>query len=454
MNSWVRRSLQASIIAGGFVVLGAGVANAAEPGQAADLGQVGGVVGNVTGTAKSTVDQVTSQAPTAGKATKVTKQAKHAAPKQVKTAKVAPAKDTVGSVTGEVKQTTGKLLGNTPAVEKVHKARTLPAPAKQQATRTEVPAVNEMPAVDQPLGGITADPLAPVTGLVGQSPLGNTATARDADALPASVAGDVVPNVDVTDAGVVAEVVGTLTGTVEESVPATVDLGDHGYVDSVTDVFGTLDGMTYLTADDHGLYGITGISGVLDTASTLTADVPGVASVFGYSSTFATVDAVVEAAGDLSQGDLYGFGAVSGTLDSFNILDVDAGDLGYLTTTASVSGWLDVIGDAYASLSTGDVSGFLAATSTLDAVLTADGQLADLAGLSGVVTASALVDGFLAFAGNVYEGDLFATGSLFAALDATADGYGWVSGLGDVALSSPASSVVVDKTLDLLEVNL
>lgn len=419
VNTWVRRSLQASIIAGGFVVLGAGVANAAEP---------GGVVGQVTDTAKSTVDQATEQDPATNgvtdKATKTAKVTKQTVKKQADAVQepVAPADDPVQSATREVTKTAGKVVDDAQPqpMEPARKA----APEQRKAERVEAPVVNELPVAD-----------------------------RTVDELPATATTAAMPRLDVVDDSIAADVVGTVTATADETVPASVDLGDHGAVDSVTDVAGNLDGMTDITATENGLDGITSVSGVLDTASTLTADVPGVASVFAASSTIGTVDGLLLTSADLTRGDLSALGNVTSTLDSANVVDVDAGDLGYLTTTADVSGWADAVGTGYASLRTGDVSGFLAAAGMLDAVVTADGQLADLAGLSGVVTASAVADGFLSAVGNLYDGDLAATGALFATLDSTVDAQAWAGDVADVTLDAVASSVV-DETLDLLEVDL
>lgn len=407
MNTWVRRSLQASLIAGGFVVLGAGVANAAEPVQQPDAGQVGQTSKKLAGDARDTaqgVDQVTRKAPadTAEKsqpksAPDGAEQADSTAQATEATNEVTKAKKTA-SVTGEVDKAADGVAGKRNLSVKKN------LPLEKRAT-------------------------------------------------PQRQSRSVAPEADVTRTADATDLVVTPTSTVDRTVPVTVDLGDLGNANGVTDVFGAADGMTEGNLDAHGLDGITSVTGVLDTASTLTAEVPGVVTVDGSSVTTSTADAVLEATAELSEGHLHGFGAATGMVDSISSLAVDAGDLGYLRATADAYGWLDGFGELAADLPSGDVWGMLAATSALDGVLTADGRVADLAGLSGVVTTSALLDGFAEAAGNLHDGELSGFAELYGTLDGMADGAGWIAGLGDWSFSSALSSVL-DETDDLIEVSL
>lgn len=400
MNAWVRRSLSASLIAGGFGVLGAGVASADEIGapDADKVGQTasqltgkvndatGGVSGATEGvrsTAEGTVEQAKAQVP--------------AAAAQAPTERSAAPADAVGQVKGVVDQA---------------------APQAQGAARSVTDKVGE--TTGQPLERPVPLP-APETG-----------------ARQAAQAGDVVVPV---------------TSSVDRTVPLSVDLGDLGNAATVTDVVGTVDGVAAGRLDSHGLSGITSVIGVLDTASTLAAEVPGVATVDASSVTSGVVDGAGDVLVDISNGHVHGFGALGGMLANVSTLDVDAGDLGYLSTTTDVYAWADAVVDAALDLPSGDVYGFVAAAAGIDAVLTADGQLADLAGLSGVVTTSALVDAFVEATGNLADGELNVVGGVYSMLNATADIDGWIDGIGDVALS-PTLSSVMDETHDLLEVSL
>ncbi|MQA05798.1 MAG: hypothetical protein GEV07_24815 [Streptosporangiales bacterium] len=248
------------------------------------------------------------------------------------------------------------------------------------------------------------------------------------------------------------DVVVPVTSSVDRTVPLSVDLGDLGNAATATNAVGAVDGMVNGRLDDHGLAGITSVLGVFDTASTLTAEVPGVATVDGSSVNGVTVDAIADVLVDISNGHVHGFGGLGGTLANFSTLDVDAGDLGYLNTTADVYGWVDAIVEATAELPSGDVYGFVSAAAGLDSVLTVDGELVDLVDLSGVVTTSALVDSFVELTGNLADGELDVVGGITTMLDATADIDGSVDGVADVALD-PMVSSTLDETRDLLEVS-
>lgn len=424
MNAWVRRSLQASLLAGGFVVLGAGIASASEPATALpDTGASADLVGTVTKTADDTVGAVTGKqaAATGSKAL-----AEHvsgderqdAAKKPARPArkivvkKTLPAHDTVGAVTGQLTEATGGLLGKHASGA----AGPRPLPAPEGTSRSVDLSTAQVLPYDNP----TADV---VGGLAATPSLG--------------------------DDGLTGDVTGMLTATVDGTLDTVVDAGDLGHATSSSDLSGALDGVTELSADGDRLSGITSVSGVLDTATSFTGEIADLGGISGSSLNTSTLDGILALDGDLGEGRLYGFGALSSTLDSINTVDVWLGDDSYLTSTLDVFAWTDGIVEAAADLSEGDASGIAALAGTLDALATVDGQLGDHAALTGSLWVSALVDATVVVAADLTEGDVSGVGTLFAALDSTGHLHAFVDGLGHID-GSTAVTGGLDAVLEIV----
>lgn len=415
MNVWVRRSLQASLLAGGFVVLGAGIANASEPATTLpDTGKTADLVGTVTKTADDTVGAVTGDRAAAtapARSERASKERQDAVKKPARPArkivvkKTLPAHDTVGAATGQLTEATPLtevargLLGKHASGA----AGPRPLSAPEGTSRSVDLSTTDVLPFDNP----TADAVGTLTA---------------------------VSNLD--DDGLGGDVTGTLAATVDGTVDTVVDAGDLGHATSSSDLFGALDGVTELSVDGDRLSGITSISGVLDTATSFTGEVAHLGGISGSSLNTGTLDGILALDGDLDEGELYGFGALSSTLDSINTVDVWLGDDSYLTGTLDVFAWTDGIVEAAADLSEGDVSGIAALAGTLDALATVDGQLGDHAMLTGSLWVSALVDATVVVVADLAEGDVSGVGTLFAALDSTGHLDGYVEGLGDVTAST------------------
>lgn len=395
MNTWVRRSLEASIVAAGFVVIGAGVANAAEPAHAAGLPNA-----DVTHAASGLVGTVTKTAHELTGGTGVTKQhatpahvAKQRSTRRVTSAHTLPAHTLPGhhsavhSVTGLVHRTADGLLGQRQAHPMRHQGAAHKGVKAMHVAKT----VSVSRAVDvAPIAGNLASTL----NGVGDSTLDLSHPTRPAGSLDLSGTG---------------EAIGTVTA----------DLGHAGALYGMTDTFGAVDVIAHATGNLHK--GNVNAIGVADALVSSYNEVGGnlgdAGSIDGTLGVDAVGNALVAATGSLAHGDASGVLSATGAPDVAATLNGALGDFATVNSAADVSGFVDATLAAAADLRSGDVWAAGTLLADLDSSLDANAWLSGVGTVSVTGTLSAFLEGTLVTAGNLHSGHLSVVPSADGSLD-------------------------------------
>lgn len=395
MNTWVRRSLEASIVAAGFVVLGAGVANAAEPAHAAGLpktDQVAQTATGLVGTVTKTAHELTGGAG-------VTKQ--NAAPAHVDSrrsgrvtsahtlpAHTLPGHDNgVHQVTGLVHRTAEGLLGE----PKAHPMRQRGPAHKGVRTVHVAKTVNVTRAVD----------VAPIAGNL-TSTLAGAGDGKLDLRHPTRPVGSL-----------------NLSGTGETVGTVTADLGHAGALYGMTDTFGAVDVVGHATGNLHK--GSLNAIGVADALVSSYDEVGGnfgkAGSLDGSLDVDAVGNALAAATGSLARGDASGVLSATGAADVTATLNGALGHFARLGSDADLSGLVDASLAAAADLRSGDVWAAATLLADVDGSLDAHAWLRGVGTVSATGTLSAFVQGALVAAGNLHSGHFHVLPSAHGSLD-------------------------------------
>lgn len=412
MNTWVRRSLEASIVAAGFVVIGAGVANAAEPAHSAGLpnaDQVTHTATGLVGTVTKTAHDLTGGAGLgAHKATAPTHVAKQRPVTSAHTGHTLPAHTLPGhhtgvhSVTGLVHRTTAGLLGDEQAHPMRHRAAAHEGLTKGVHVAKTV-GVSRAVDVAPLAGNITST----ATG-VGDGRLDLRNLTRPAGSLD-------------------------LTGTGETIGTATANVGHVGAVYGMTDTFGAVDAVGRLTGNlKKGRVDAVGsLDALLSSSNELGGNFGRLGSLDGTLDVNAVGDALVVATGRLAHGDLSGVAAATGAADVATTLNGALGDHAKLASSADLSAVLDASLVAAGELCRGHVWALGQLFGQLDGSLHVVGYVHGVGRLYVTGTLSAVLEGTLKAVGNLRSHHLTVVPSAHGSLDdavahAVASlGHGW-----------------------------